>query len=161
MNQRWWKHRTSYRPAGEVINPSLYDVQVLTRDSSAKAFVEEHHYSRSYPAARFRFGLYERGVLGGVAVFSHPCNDRALTNVFRCPAPEAVELGRFVLVDSVPGNGETWFLSRCFQLLRREGLAGVISFSDPLPRRGIGGELVHPGHVGTVYQHFNARYIGR
>ena len=30
-----------------------------------------------------------------------------------------VELGRFVLLDSVAGNGETWFLARSFDILRK------------------------------------------
>ncbi len=161
INQRWRQHRSMYRPAGEVINPAFYEVDQLPGDDQAKSFVQDHHYSRSYPAARYRFALYERGILAGVAVFSHPCNDRALTNVFRCQALDAVELGRFVLLDSVPGNGETWFLARCFQLLKREQLIGVVSFSDPLPRRNVAGEVVHPGHVGTIYQAFSARYLGR
>src|SRR5262249_12647783 len=122
---------------------------------------QTHHYSASYPAARWRFGLYRRGELAGVAVFSHPCNDRALTNIFDCRALDAVELGRFVLLDSVPGNGETWFLSRCFRLLRPEGLIGVLSFSDPMPRRTSAGEIVHKGHIGTIYQAFSAHYLGR
>src|SRR5262249_25959639 len=78
-----------------------------------------------YPAARWRFGLFRRGVLQGVAVFSHPCNDRALTSVFPGRATDSVELGRFVLLDEVPGNGETWMLGRCFRLLRHAGLAGA------------------------------------
>lgn len=34
-------------------------------------------------------------------------NGRSLTNVFGAKAVESVELGRFVLLDDVPGNGET------------------------------------------------------
>ena len=34
----------------------------------AREFVERHHYSRSYPAARRRFGLYRGGELEGVGV---------------------------------------------------------------------------------------------
>ena len=109
-------------------------LSVLPDDATAKAFVREHHYSGSYPAARWRFGLFRRGVLQGVAVFSHPCNDRVLTSIFPGPATGSVELGRFVLLDEVPGNGETWFLGRCFARLRREGLAGVVAFSDPCRR---------------------------
>jgi len=62
-------------------------VAELPDDAAAKAFVLEHHYSASYPAARWRFGLFRRGALQGVAVFSHPVNDRALTAVFPRPAP--------------------------------------------------------------------------
>lgn len=161
MNQRWQNRRSSYRPSGEVIRTSEYEIDAIAHDSEARSFVEEHHYSASYPAARFRFGLYRHGKLKGVAVFSHPCNDAVLTNVFRCPALDAVELGRFVLLDEVPANGETWFLARCFELLRREPLVGVVSFSDPVPRRSVNGETVHPGHIGTIYQAFNGHYLGR
>jgi hypothetical protein len=74
---------------------------------------------------------------------------------------QAVELGRFVLLNSVPGNGETWFLARCFDLLKNcSDLVGVLSFSDPLPRRTIGGAVIMPGHVGTIYQAHNGRYLG-
>ena len=161
MNQRWRSRRTSYRPKEEVIRTSDYEIARIVRDREAQAFIEEHHYSKSYPAARFRFGLYRHEKLMGVAVFSHPCNDAVLTNVFRCRAVDAVELGRFVLLDEVPANGETWFLGRCFELLRRESLAGVVSFSDPVPRTSLTGEIVHPGHIGTIYQAFNGCYLGR
>ena len=161
FNQRWRSHRSYYRHADEVINTREYEVAPMTGDSEAKAFVEKEHYSKSYVAARFRFGLWNHGLLAGVAVFSHPCNDSALTNVFKCPALMAVELGRFVLRDSVPGNGETWFLARCFEHLRKStDLIGVLSFSDPIPRRKTTGEVVMPGHIGTIYQAHNGRYLG-
>jgi hypothetical protein len=70
-------------------------------------------------------------------------------------------LGRLVLLDEVPGNGETWFLGRCFACLRREGLAGVVLFSDPCRRLNREGVQVFGGHVGTVYQAHNAVYLGR
>jgi hypothetical protein len=118
MNQRWRYGRTLYRLPDEVINTSEYDVAAIARDRDAKTFVTTHHYSRSYPAARYRFGLYHKGTLAGVAVFSVPCNDKVLTNVFPLPAVLSAELGRFVLLDCVPGNGESWFLARCFAALR-------------------------------------------
>jgi hypothetical protein len=86
----------------------------------AKDFVEAHHYSRAYPAARFRFG--------GTGT-------------------ESVELGRFVLLDEVPFNGETWMLGQCF--------------SDPFPRTDSSGREVFRGHLGTIYRAHNARYLGR
>jgi hypothetical protein len=160
MNQRWRDRRSSYRPAGEPIQTRAYDVAPIAGDGAAKAFVERHHYARSYPAARFRFGLYRRGTLAGVAVFSHPCNDAVLTNVFPVAATDAVELGRFVLLDDVPGNGESWFIARCFELLRAD-IAGVVSFSDPVPRTTAAGATVMPGHIGTIYQATNGVYLGR
>lgn len=161
VSQRWNFRRDRYRPAGELADFSKYDVAEIPDDTTARDFVERHHYSGSYPAARYRFGLYRSGALVGVSVFSHPSNDRVLTNVFPVPAIESVELGRFVLLDDVPGNGETWFLARCFARLRSEGLFGVISFSDPMPRTTAVGAVIHGGHVGTIYQAFNGRHLGR
>lgn len=162
QNQRWLDRRDSYRPAGEAIDTRQFEVAEMASDADAKAFVERHHYSACYPAARERFGLYHAGRLVGVAVFSHPCNDRVLTGTFPAvTAADAVELGRFVLLDSVPGNGETWFLARCFEQLRYKGLRGVVSYSDPVPRRTAVGALVFPGHLGTIYQAHNAVYLGR
>jgi len=161
LTQRWRSGRDAYRPPDEVIRTAEYDVAELPDDGLAKAFVLAHHYSASYPAARWRFGLFHKGVLVGVAVFSHPCNDRVLTSIFPGRATDSVELGRFVLLDEVPANGETWMLGRCFRLLRREGLAGVVAFSDPCRRLNRQGVPVFGGHVGIVYQAFNAVYLGR
>jgi hypothetical protein len=82
VTQRWRARRDSYRPVGEPIHTRLYEVAPIAIDGPAKDFVIHHHYSGSYPAARFRFGLYRHQVLVGVAVFSHPCGDRGLTSVF-------------------------------------------------------------------------------
>ena len=60
--QRWREGRDRYRPAGEVIQTADYDVAVLEADASPKAFVRQHHYSGTYPAARFRFGLFRRRI---------------------------------------------------------------------------------------------------
>lgn len=158
--QRWRDHRGTYRPADERIDTAKHEV-VAIDESRAKAFVLSHHYSSSYPAARFRFGLFCRGELVGVSVFSHPVNDAVLTNEFPCSTKEAVELGRFVLLDRVAGNGETWFLARAFELLRAESIAGVVSYSDPLPRDRADGVTIFGGHVGTIYQAHNAVYRGR
>src|SRR5262245_59640672 len=107
--QRWWYGRDRYRRTGETIRTAEYDVETAA-EGEARAFVLAHHYSGSY-AARRRFGLFRRGVLAGVAVFSVPVNDRAVTGVFNVgDARDCLELGRFVLHDEVPGNGETWFL---------------------------------------------------
>jgi hypothetical protein len=161
ITQRWRNGAARYRPAGELIQPREYDVAPIASDREASAFIKQHHYSGTYPAARFRFGLYRAGLLSGVAVFSHPANNKTLTNTFAFELLEGVELGRFVLLDEVPGNGETWFLARCFAALRTAGIKGVVSFSDDQPRQSAGGQIVFPGHIGTIYQAFNGSYLGR
>jgi hypothetical protein len=157
--QRWRDGKPRYRPAGEPIRTTDFDVAKIPGDAVAKSFVCSHHYSGSYPAARVRVGLYRRGDLVGVAVFSIPAQSRAL-DVLPGDAADKVELGRFVLLDNVPSNGESWFIARCFDLLRADGYTGVVSFSDPVPR-SVGGDLTFPGHVGTIYQATNATYLGR
>jgi hypothetical protein len=159
--QRWFRGRDSYRPAGEPIRTAEYDVAELADDRAAKAFVLENHYCKSFPEARWRFGLFHHGRLVGVAVFSHPVNDRVLTNVFGGAPTDSTELGRFVLLDEVPANAESWMMGRCFRLLRREGRAGVLAFSDPCRRLNRWGVPVFGGHVGTIYQAHNAAYLGR
>lgn len=160
-SQRWLGGRDSYVPARTTIVPRDFEVATIADDKTAKAFVCEHHYSGSFPAARERFGLYtRRGQLVGVAVFSVPVQPRAL-DVAPGDRSSCVELGRLVLLDEVAANGESWMLGRCFELLRGEGYTGLISFSDPTGRTTARGEVVFAGHVGTIYQATNATYVGR
>lgn len=157
--QRWRDGKSTYRPSGETIDTCHYEVAEIVSDKTAKSFVVEHHYDRSYPAARLRYGLFRHGALVGVAVFSVPAHP-AVLSVVPGESSEAVELGRFVLLDDVPGNGETWFLARCFELVRERGIVGIVSHSDPQPRMSANGETVFRGHVGTIYQAHNAVYLG-
>lgn len=157
--QRWREGSACLRPSREVVNTRGLEVVELD-ERTAKAFVERHHYARSYPAARRRVGLFDHGELAGVAVFSRPFRAEVLTNAFPMLAvDEAAELGRFVLLDSIGANAETWFLARAFDIVRDE-LRGVVSFSDPNPRTSIGGAQIFPGHYGCIYQASNARYSG-
>jgi hypothetical protein len=159
--QRWRSGRNRYRPAGEPFDPRAYEVAPIPDDTTASTFVRAHHYSRSYPAARFRFGLYARsGDLVGVAVFSVPPRPEVTTAWFHGDPLAHVELGRFVLLDGVRANAESWTLARCFARLRREGIEGVVSFSDPAPRV-LDGRRLFAGHIGTIYQASNAVYAGR
>jgi hypothetical protein len=48
-----------------------------------------------------------------------------------------------------------------FEILRKHAIVGVVSFSDPLQRTTALGEVVHMGHVGTIYQAHNGTYLGR
>jgi hypothetical protein len=160
MNQRWNGGRDSYRPAGEVVRRGEYEVGGIPR-AAAEAFVKEHHYARTSPAGRFWYGLHRHGRLVGTAIFSQPCNNRTITKVFPFDFREGVELGRLVLLDEVPGNGESMFVAECFGALRGEGLLGAVSFSDPVRRTTIDGRVTCPGHVGTIYQALNAVYVGR
>jgi hypothetical protein len=160
VTQRWRDRRPRYLPTGSTIKTSDFDVCEI-REAEAKAFIVQHHYSGTYPAARRRFGLFEHGELVGVAVFSHPTNEKTITNVFGCGrASDGLELGRFVLLDRVPANGESWFLARCRDRLR-DDFVGVVTFADDVARRAADGSLIFAGHIGTIYQASNAAFLGR
>jgi len=159
--QRWELGRESRRPAGELIRTSEYEVVPLD-PVTAKAFVETHHYSGSCSPTAHPFGLLRRGDLSGAAVFGPLPSMNAHRAVFpTLSTTEAVTLGRLVLLDSVPGNGESYFIARCFDLLRERGIAAVESCADPQPREAADGRRVHRGHIGCVYQATNGRYVGR
>lgn len=159
--QRFTLRRESRRPAGEVIDPRAYDVEPIDPDV-AKAFVERHHYAGTCSPTAHTFGLFQRGEHAGTAVFGPPPSMNAHRAVFPTLDTDlAVTLGRFVLVDSVPGNGESWFLARCFELLRARGVVGVESCSDPQPRASCDGRIIHKGHIGTIYCATNGHYVGK
>ena len=169
----WDRRRSRLKLIQSGFAPENYAVHPFRQAKSpqAYAFVLTHHYSGSAPSAKLSYGLWRRHdeKLVGVALLSMGMNPRAVTNIF--PelagltqgdlATRALELGRFVLLDEVPGRAETWFLARCFDHAQTTGLRGVVSFSDPVPRRDDAGELVFPGHVGAIYQASNAIYTGR
>lgn len=160
---RWRERRHTWRHRSEGgFNRLRYEVAAVD-ESTARSFVEQHHYSGTYPAARLRYGLYDGVLLAGVAVLSVPVQQSVLTRPFPglVPYSESLELGRFVLLDAVPSNAESWFLARAFDLAATDGLRGVVSFSDPVARERADGTLVFPGHIGTIYQATNARYLGR
>lgn len=163
---RWNARRVSYRPAGEPLVTSRYGVEPL-EEAQAKAFVLANHYSRSYPAARYRVGMFEQRPfnkprLVGVAVFSVPMTQSVIPKYLGTSPTAGAELGRLVLLDEVPGNGESWALARAFRLVRQAlSLQGIVSFCDPVPRFDVSGTEVKRSHTGVIYRSHNARAAGR
>ncbi len=159
--QRWMLGREYRRPAGETIRAAEYDVSAIGPET-AKTFVERHHYSRSCSPTAHAFGLHRNGELCGVALFGPLPSMNAHRAVFpTLSTSEGVTLGRLVLLENVPGNGETFFVARCFKALCSGGVVAVESCSDPEPRTTLEGLRVHRGHVGTIYQGLNGRYVGK
>ena len=165
--QRWRDRREYRRPAEERIVPAEFGVEIL-RDRDAKAFVTQHHYSGSYPAARLAVGLMRRtGVdqsrLVGVCVFGVPMNERSVPRYIGVEPNRGVELSRLVLLDEVLSDGESWFVARAMSMLRAEKpeVAGVVSYADPTERWDADGNRCKPGHIGVIYQALNFGYFGR
>jgi hypothetical protein len=159
--RRWTDRRASWAPQHTLFDPAHHSVEVIP-ERVAKPFIIQHHYSGTYPAARFRAGLFDQQELVGVAVFSVPASQKVLTRYADIEPVEGVELGRLVLLERCAYNAETWFLARAFKLLKRAlGSRFVLSYSDPIPRHDAGGRLVKPGHIGQIYQALNGLYFGR
>jgi hypothetical protein len=170
--QRWrdrehsWRHRAeggfrSERYRVERVSPAL-----------ARDFCVQHHYAGQPGPIRLSYGLIDQeqpgegaGLLVGVAVLTVPMQEAVVTGVFPGlePLRESLELGRFVLLDEVPGNAETWFLARGFRIAAEEdGIRGVVSFADPVPRKSrLTGLVTFKGHRGVIYCAANATYTGR
>lgn len=183
LSQRWGFRQHSWRhPADGGFHAPSFDV-VRLPEQLAREFVTRHHYAASFPAARFSYGLTTTDdrlavdgttvagqALVGVAVLSVPMRASVLSNVFPelQPNMQTLELGRLVLTDT-PANAESWFLRRVFEHAAAEGIRGVVSFSDPMPRtRTVVDENGHErvdeykaGHIGVCYQATNALALGR
>lgn len=164
---RWNRRRHSWRPLAEPFDPAQFSVEPIGA-RTARDFVAAHHYSGSFPVAVASFGLFERvGMhrtqLAGAAVFSVPIQAKAAASY---GAGDAVscDLGRFLLLDHVGGNAETWFLARALRLLRQghsEAAQLVIAYSDPMPRTDADGRIRFAGHFGGIYRDSSATYLGR
>lgn len=164
--QRWRDGRHSWRHVREGgFDQGRYQVAALD-ELQAKAFCTQHHYAgASYPAALRRYGLtdLEDGRLVGTAVLGAPVSAAVLTTVLPTldPYTQSQELARLVLLDEVPANAESWMLARVFRDLRDNGIRGVVSFADPVPRYTSAGLQVKPGHCGIIYQATGAAFTGR
>ncbi|WP_051367479.1 Mom family adenine methylcarbamoylation protein [Hamadaea tsunoensis] len=161
--QRWQSGTPTWRrPEDGGFTAARYHV-VEIDTPTARRFVITHHYSRSYPVDRRRYGLIEGDQLLGVAVLGEPMHPKVTGKVFpTLDRRTTAELSRFVLLDQVPSNAETWLLRRVFGLAAAGGLRGVVAFPDPMPRHNATGQLIMPGHVGHIYRaHGGGRYTGR
>lgn len=159
--QRWNAGRHTFRHhADGRMNPAAYAVEPID-EATAKHYVVANHYSSSYPAASQRYGLFRAGQLVGVCVLGIPVQTKVLTSTFPdlVPFTQSLELSRLVLHDG-PGNEESWFIARVFEAAAATGVRGIVSFSDPVPRR-VGNRVLFPGHIGTIYQASNGVFTGR
>jgi hypothetical protein len=161
FSQRWDRGDSRWVDKHVYFDPKAHDVVVI-EESTAKEFIKRHHYSGTYPAARYRVGLVSDEGLVGACVFSVPWTHVTNRYVSDVNTKQCVELGRLVLLDYVGFNAESWFVSRAFKFVKRAlDIRFILSFSDPVERRTLEGQVVKPGHVGQVYQALNADFFGR
>lgn len=133
-------------------NPSIetggqikdYHIERLDCET-AKRYIREHHYSHgSHNAPSPCYGLFNGIYLIGVLMFAVPCSENVRRSVFGKGYEDYVlELHRLHILDGTPKNTESWFVSRCLKMLRKDHpqTKAVISFSD-----------ISEGHHGTIYR---------
>lgn len=115
------------------------------RTPGHRAFIREHHYSKSCPPGAFIFGAVFGDELVGAMLFRRPSLPRT-----RTAYGVDLELSRLVLLDQAEKNSESRFIGFALRWLRKHSDAtAVISFADP-----------RQGHQGTVYRASNWEYLG-
>lgn len=111
----------------------------------AKRYICEHHYSHGcHNGPSPCYGLFWGEKLIGVLMFATPCSENVRSSVYGKDMKDAVvELHRLHVLDGTPKNTESWFVSRCLKLLRKDRpqTKAVISFSDSTE-----------GHKGIIYR---------
>ena len=113
-----------------------------------KELIATNHYLKTWRSLKeqYVFELLDEGQIVGMAVFGQPCG----TNVTRKYGDNTLELRRFYVLDHMPKNTASYFLSRCLKQLRKTGMSKVISYSDP-----------NQGHTGVMYRATNFEYLGK
>lgn len=162
-DKRWRSGRQRFVVPPHVFDPRGYRVEPI-RTKDAKVFVLEHHYSSTFVAARWSFGLFDRNELVGVATFSTPMSQAVVPKYLDVAPDRGVELGRLCLIDAVGFNGESYFLARAMRQLRdiAPTMHGIVSFCDPMERRDPAtDEILKRAHFGTVYKSLGAAFCGR
>lgn len=107
-----------------------------------RLFVEKNHYLgiRKSLNAEHLFTLWHEDLLLGVAIFGMPVSAKALAN-------GQIELRRFCLLNDLPKNTASFFLSKCLVKLRSSKYSTVVSYADP-----------KEGHKGIIYKASNFKY---
>lgn len=116
VTQRWREHRSSYRPAGEPINTRAYEVAALAKKGGpAAAFVLQHHYSASVPAAKVEPRAHRRSWSGlPPMLVDRPGAYRVTVDGKRCSAAGLVQLIKLGFVRTIRRR---WYVRGRFRLV--------------------------------------------
>lgn len=124
----------------------------------AKEYIRNKHYSKScHNGPSPCYGLFSSGNLIGVLCFATPCSENVRSSIFGTEYKDCVtELHRLFVEDSylgklTPKGTESWFISRCLKLLKKDKpqIWAVITFADSTE-----------GHTGVIYKATNAKFCG-
>lgn len=110
-----------------------------------KLFLAPFHYLKTAPHSMLRYGLFINESLVGCCTFGKGTN-KSLSLKMGGPT---LELTRLCLVDWLPKNTASFFLSKVIKLLKKErpDIHYLVAFADP-----------NVGHTGSVYKASNWKF---
>lgn len=161
FTQRWRERKALFLQKQIFFNPRRHEIEKIPTKLAAN-WIVKHHYLGSFPSATICFGIFRGGELSGVAVFGTAQHKNTIPNVFGAAhSKDCLLLQRFALLDALEFNAESYFLARVRALLKREGYCGILTMSDETPKTDAFGNIIFPGHIGTIFKSDNAVYLGR
>lgn len=161
FTQRWRERKALFLQRQIFFNPRRHEIEKISVKIAA-AWIIKHHYLGSFPSATICYGIFRRGELSGVAVLGTAQHKNTIPNVFGAAhSKDCLLLQRFALLDALEFNAESYFLARVRALLRKEGYCGILTMSDETPKTDAFGNIIFPGHIGTIFKSDNAVYLGR
>lgn len=120
----------------------------------ARRFVAKHHYNKTMPRlTKLCVGGFSGERLVAICTFGYGVRPvHTLANIFpTLSVSNYLEIGRLCVDDAIPRNGESWFMSRAFKVVRNtfDDVKILYSWSDGIV-----------GKPGYVYQASNFYYGG-
>lgn len=115
-----------------------------------RKFIETHHYSRNVNGLKVSkcYGLYIENELKGALLFGQLST--TAWKKYATNEKDVVELRRMVVLDDMPKNTGTFFLSKAIKMIKKSTKFKIIvSYADP-----------YHGHCGIIYQAANWSYWG-
>lgn len=130
------------------LEPKEREVRRITYNET-KPFLLEIHYARRMPCVTHAFGLFIKGVLGGVVTYGVPAsNTLCMGLVGKKNQYSVLELNRLVILPQYSGNNNaSYLIAHSLKMLPSRTF--VVSYADTAW-----------SHVGYVYQATNWLYTG-
>lgn len=115
--------------------------------SEVQEMIKAHYLGKWPGVVTLTIALCRDDIAVGVAVFALPPRETS-----RRYGGHTWELARLWVRDEEPRNTETWFLSRCVKIVKRDrpDVKYLVSYADP-----------SVGHIGTIYKAANWKGDGR
>lgn len=130
------------------LEPTEREVRRITYND-AKPFLMEIHYARRMPCVCYAYGLFLKGILGGVVTYGiPPSNSLCIGIAGKKNQYNVLELNRLVILPEYSGNNNaSYLIAHSLKMLPNRTF--VVSYADTAW-----------SHVGYVYQATNWLYTG-